>query len=461
MKRLMLILMAMTLCSALQASGLFLPTAQKMVLKNGLTVYHLQRSDVPLVTFQLLIPGAGVISESPDQEGLADLTAELLLKGTRARSAEQLAEAIDFLGASLNVSAADEFTVIDGGCLKENFAKLLDLAGESLLQPAFTQEEFAKERDRRIDQIKSLKDNPARAIRFYFRKAYFGSHPLGHLTASNERLLPAFDRETVVDFYQRHYLPGSAVMAVVGDLSAKETMALVEKAFTGWTNRGIKMPRASMPLVPTRSQSLFLLIDKPDATQAYFALGAPGIAMGDNRQAALDVMNTLFGGRFTSWLNEELRVKRGLTYGARSGMQSWNELGLYTISSYTRNEKIGEMLEITFDLLNKARTQGFSEEEITSARNYILGQFPPTLESNSDKASAYTNIHFYHLGMDYYTRYLQSVQNVKPETAKQIAQDLLPQQPYVLVVVGKADDIRGQLSQFGKFVERKISDPGF
>ncbi len=441
--------------------GFNLETPEKIVLKNGLTIYHLQKSDVPLVSFRLLIPGAGTVAESEQEEGLAGLTAELILKGSKNKNAQTVAEELDFLGASLSVSAAEEYALMQGSALMENFAKLLRLAAESLLQPAFDAEEFTKERARRIDYIKSLKDNPAQAVPLYFRKAYFQNHPFSHLSIGNEAALVGFSREQVLDFYRQQYRPDGAVMAVVGAIDRKALLALLQQTFGSWKQPTVERKMAPLPKMAARQQSLFLLIDKPDATQAYFILGAPGMAMGDPATAPFNVMNTLFGGRFTSWLNDELRVKRGLTYGARSSMQSWAELGLYTISSYTRNDKIGEMLDITFELLNKARTQGFSELEITSARNYIMGQFPPSLESLSAKANAFTMIHFYQLGNDYYQRYLQQIEQVTMEQARTAAQQFLPQEPFVLVVVGKAEEIRQQLAKFGSFIERSISEAGF
>jgi predicted Zn-dependent peptidase len=173
------------------------------------------------------------------------------------------------------------------------------------------------------------------------------------------------------------------------------------------------------------------------------------------------VMNTLWGGRFTSWLNTELRIKRGLTYGASSMFRTWLEGGIFQASSYTKNDKIGEMLDITFDLLGKAGKTGFTAEEVESSRNYILGQFPPSLETNASKAGAYVRLAFYRLGFDYYDKYLAAVSKVAPDEAKKAADELLPRADFVLVVVGKAADIRSQLAKYGTWKERKISEPGF
>lgn len=451
----------MVAAAVLQAGAFELPKPQKFTLANGLTIYHLDQRDLPLVSFRLIIPGAGNSAVNAEQEGLADLTAEMLMKGTKAKSTAELAEAIDFIGADLDTRARAEYAEMSGSALSENLPTLMALAGECLLQPAFAAGEFKLEQGRRIDDLMTIKDNPQDAVRYYFQKAWFGAHPLGRLSIGNETSLTALTPAAVAAYYRDHYHPNTAVMAVVGDIRLAQLKTLLQKHFGGWKAAAGASQTASLPALPPRSKSRYLLIDKPDATQAYFMLGAPGLPMGDPQIPSATVMNTLFGGRFTSWLVTELRVKRGLTYGARASLQSWNHLGLYAISSYTRNEKIGEMLQVTFELINKARQQGFSDEEITSGRNYILGQFPPSLEGQMAKAQAYTDLHFYGLGGGYYTRFLQSIAAVHPSQVREMAQKLMPAEPVVLVVVGKAAEIRSQLEQFASFEVRSIEEAGF
>ncbi len=460
MKHALIITGLLVAAMTLQSTAFELPKPQKFTLGNGLTVYHLPEHDLPLVSFRLIIPGAGNCSTAPEQEGLADLTAELLMKGTKTRSAAEVAEASDFIGAELVSRARAEYAEMGGGALSENFPALLELAAECLLQPAFSAEEVELEKGVRIDDLLAIKDEPQSAVRCYFQKAWFGSHPLGLLSVGSERSLTAVTPAAVEGYYRAHYHPDAAVLAVVGDIGPAELKALVKKHLGSWKKGGASARADALPAL-TPGKSRCLLIDKPDATQAYFIIGAPGLPMADAQKPEAAVMNTLFGGRFTSWLVTELRVKRGLTYSARSTMQSWINLGLYSISSYTRNEKIGEMLQVIFDLINKARQEGFSEEEIISGRNYILGQFPPSLESQAARAAAYTDLHFYGLGADYYTRFLSSIAAAEPGRVKAITQKLMPADAMLLVVVGKAAEIRDQLEKFASFEVRSIAEPGF
>jgi len=437
-------------------SSLLVP--QKIKLGNGLTVYYLQDKDLPLVAARMLVKGAGTAFEPA--EGLANLTAALMLKGAAGRTAAQVAEDIDSLGAALDISAADEYLNLSASCLAEHFDRLMAIAADCMLRPAFSGEEFEKERQNRIDSLKAAKDNPGQAVRLYFRKAYFGTHPLGHLAGGTDTSLGAMTVGQVRDYYKKYLGPQQAVLAVAGDIDAEKLKQVLNRTFGKW-QQSAPAPAASLPPFPVPQGKVLILVDKPDATQAYFALGFPGFGMGDDISAAAQVMNTLFGGRFTSWLNTELRIKRGLTYNTNSSFQQWRGSGIFNALSYTKNDKIGEMLDITFELLAKAKKEGFGEEEIQSARNYILGQFPPTLENLGAKARSYLTLDFYGLGLNYYDGLLERIGGIGKAQADAVAQKYFSDSDLVLVVVGKAAEISAQLAKFGEFKVKKITDADF
>ena len=464
MKKFALTALAFALAAVLAAPASLaaasqLPALEKVILKNGLTVYYLRNSDLPVVSFRMVIRGAGTAFEPAEAEGVAGLAATLMTKGTAKMDADAVAEALDFMGAALGVSAADEYASVNADSLSQHFPRLMEIVGDCLTAPAFKDEEFVKERSKRIDSLKAAKDNPGTAVRWYFQKAYFGGHPLGHV--ATESSLGKITVQAVRDFYALRFRPDRAIAAVVGDIEKARLVALLESTLGRWPNPAGAAPSDTIPALPRPAGKKLVLIDKPDATQAYFVLGAPGYAMGDKVTPQAAVMNTLWGGRFTSWFNSELRIKRGLTYGASSVFRTWVAGGIFSASSYTKNDKIGEMLDITFGLLGKGGTEGFTAEEVESARNYIQGQFPPTLETNASKAAAYVRLAYYKLGFDYYDKYLASVGKVTVAEAKAAAAALLPRNDFVLVVVGKAADIRPLLSKYGVWQEKKITDPGF
>jgi len=458
-KRLLPVLVLVLLAASAAQAAFKLPAPEKLTLKNGIVVYYLKTAEVPMVSFRLYLKGAGSAQEPAELEGIAGITADQIMKGTAKTGADAVAEALDFMGARLDISAGDEYAAISAESLSEHFPKVLEIASACLTGPAFLDDEFSKAREIALNGLKSVKDNPGRAVRNYFIKAYFDTHPLGHFALGTEESLAKMTAADIRAYYKKYYGPKGAIGAVVGNIEKKQALDLLNAAFGGWKGADVRVA-AMLPLPEPKGIKL-LLVDKPDATQAYWILGAPGYALGDKITPRAAVMNTLFGGRFTSWLSTEMRIKRGLTYGASSNFQTYRIGGLFQANSYTRNEKIGEMLDILFDLLKKVRTEGFAPEEIESSRNYIQGQFPPTLETNGAKAGAYIRLAFFNLGFDYYDKYLAGVQTTTQASAKEAAVKLIPTENYVLVVVGKADEIRDQLKKYGTWTEKKISDPGF
>ncbi len=455
------VLILLALAVALPAAAAFkLPAPEKLVLKNGMTVYFLRTTETPIVSFRLMLRGAGSAQEPAALEGIASLTAELLQKGAGALDADAMAEAVDFMGARLNIGSSEEMVTVAADSLSEHFAKLLAIASDCIAVPSFKEDEFHKAVKTRRDGLKSIKDSPGAAVRYYFARAYYGSHPLGHLSNGTEDSLAKMTLADVKAYHQSFYGPAKAVAAVVGDIDRAALTTLLNATFGKWKGAA-KVPAVTLPPLPKPQGVKLLLVDKPDANQAYWILGAPGYALGDPLSPSATVMNTLFGGRFTSWLMTELRIKRGLTYGAGSSFVTFSSGGTFTASSYTKNDKIGEMLQIVFDLLKKARADGFAAEEVESSRNYVQGQFPPTLETNASKAGAYARLAFFNLGFDYYDRYLAGVEKADPAAVKAAAARLLPSDGYVLVVVGKSAEIKAQLAKFGTWTEKKITDPGF
>ena len=381
-----IVLIVLALLPSPSEGALKLPAPEKIVLANGITVYFLKTTEVPIVSFRMRIRGAGSANEPAALEGIAGLAAELLSKGTAAMNADAIAEALDFMGASLYVWAAAEYTEMAAESLSEHFPKLMEITAACLTAPIFADEEFQKERAKRIDGIKAVKDDPGAAVPLYFQKAYFGTHPMGRLSQGTETSLGKMTSQDVKAYAKEYFRPERTVVAVVGDIEKKKLVGLLEGTLGKWRAGSSKQPSLEIPDLPRPQGPKLVLVDKPDATQAYFVLGSPGYAMGDPITSDASVVNTLFGGRFTSWLVTELRIKRGLTYGAHSSFESWAAGGLFSATSYTQNSKIGEMLDITFDLFKKAAGTGFEAEEVESARNYILGQFPPTLETNGEQS---------------------------------------------------------------------------
>ncbi len=456
----MLLLLA-ALTAFAPAGDFRLPKPEVYTLPNGLTVIHHQDTVTPIVSFQFVVRGAGKVAETEGKEGLADLTAELLLKGCGTRSAEQVSEEIDTMGAFLQTDSEEETAELNGVCLREHLPALLQIAGDALRTPAVAPEEFDRERSRRKEQLKAIKDEPGQAISLYFYKYYFGAHPLGRSDLGTDKSLAALTAADAKAFFQKHFRPDNVILSVVGDISAEQLKAEVNKVFGNWEKPSAPAAPAVLPPLPAVQGKRLLFVDSPDLDQCFFYLGAPGLAFGDPAEPAANVFNTIFGDRFTSWLNSELRIKRGLTYGAYSNLPSWKTGGLVVVNSDTNGKRIVEMLDIVLDLCRKAKTGGLPAEEVKAARNYIRGQLPLEFESGRKKAETYARLYYENKGWDYYDNFLASVAKTQESEASQVAARLAPDKDFVLVVIGKAAEILPLLGKYGQWETKKVADPGF
>ncbi|MBM4320086.1 MAG: insulinase family protein, partial [Deltaproteobacteria bacterium] len=293
-----------------------LPPYQRVVLANGLVLLLMEQHEVPLLHVQVMVRSGAAI-DPPGKEGLADLVATLLRRGTKSRSADELAAAIDSLGATLGGSAGQEKSVIQSEFLVKDREQAVALLADVLQQPSFPQQEVAKELARMRDAVRQAKDEPAHVLGSYLAGFFYGpGHPYGRPVGGDERSPARIGRQDVVDLHRRHYVPGNVVVAMVGDLLAAEMQQLLDRHFGSW--KGGPAPSLPLPPPPPPPVGQVLLVDKPDAPQAHFAFASPGIRRVEPDRTAVSVVNTLFGGRFGSWLNQKLRVEEGLTYGASS-----------------------------------------------------------------------------------------------------------------------------------------------
>ncbi len=243
-----------------------------------------------------LVAGAGTLGlyEPADRGGLAELTGRLLLRGTAGLSAEALSEELDFLGATLAVSTDTENTWLNGRCLAEHLPRLLEIMAGSLTAPLLAEDEFIKERNRQLEQVKAIKDEPDDVIELYARRTYFGDHPLGRPGLGTESSLPAIGHTDVRQFYRRHVRPDRCILAIVGHFDPAPLAARLMATLGAWRAPETPAPELGLPALPALPAGpVCLLVDKPEATQANFMLVAPGFPLGDAVEPAAEVMNTI------------------------------------------------------------------------------------------------------------------------------------------------------------------------
>ncbi len=447
------------ICSAASAQSLHLPSHEKVVLKNGLTVLLMEKHGVPMVSFSAIVK-TGSAADPSGQEGVASATAELLRKGTKNRSAQQFAVDLDFIGGTFEAGAGPDFTTISGEFLTKDLPRGLDLFADAMLRPTFPQEETDKLLSQDIDGVKAAKDDPDSVLFPYFDGYLLSGHPYGRPGGGDELSLKNIKREAIVKFYETYYAPGNMIFAVAGDFRATEMRQKVEEALGTWPAKTV--PALPIPAAAPAKGKRLLLIDKPDATQTYFAIGNVGTAANDPDRVAIRVVNTLFGGRFTSLLNEALRVESGLSYGAGSFFDSRKTPGPFAIYSFTKNESTVEALDLALQSLEKLHKEGVTTDQLKSAKSYMKGQFPPTIETSGQLARRIAANEFYGLDDNEVNQLEARIDAVTPEIARKVIQKHFPKENLVFVLIGKATAIGPAVQKYAeKHDARSISEPGF
>jgi predicted Zn-dependent peptidase len=444
---------------SLSAQTLRLPPHEKVVLKNGLTVLLLEKPGVPLVNVSAIVK-AGAAADPDRQEGLATVTAGLLRKGSQKRNAQQFAADLDFIGGTFEAEAGADFTTISAEFMSKDTARGLDLFSDALIHPTFPPGEVGKVLAQSLDGVKGAKDDPREVMIPYFSGYLYGTHPYGRPAGGDEVSLKQIQHDAIVKFYETNYAPGNAIMAIAGDFNAADMKAKVEEVFGGWPSRAIKA--MAIPGVTPAKGKRLLLVNKPDASQTYFAIGNIGVAANDPDRVAIRVVNTIFGGRFTSELNEALRVESGYTYGAQSFFNELKAPGPFVMFSFTKNETTTPAIDLALQVLARLHKDGVTPEQLKSAKSYIKGQFPPNIETSRQLARTIAVHEFYGLGDDEVNQLEARLDAVTLDVARQVIQKHFPAENLVFVLIGEASAIGPAVQKYAANQDtRLISDPGF
>lgn len=443
----------------LRAENLRMPPHEKVVLKNGLTVLLLVKHGVPLVNISTIVK-AGAVADPGGLEGLATVTAELLRKGTKTRTAQQFSADLDYIGGSFEGEAGSDYTVVNAEFLTKDLARGLELFSDALLHPTFPEDETTKLLAQSADSIRAAKDDPQSVVIPYYCGYLYGTHPYGRSSSGDEISLTKIRRDDVVKFYDANYAPSNTIIAVAGEFNVDEMKSKLEQTFGAWPARSVKSE--AIPAVTPMKGKRLLLIDKPDASQVYFAIGNTGVSATDPDRVAIRVINTIFGGRFTSELNEALRVESGYTYGAQSFFDDRKVAGPFAIFSFTKNETTTPAIDLALQVLAKLHKDGVTEEQLKSAKSYIKGQFPPSIETSRQLARIIASHEFYGLTDDEVNQLDARVDAVTPEIARQVIAKHFPSENLAFVLIGKASAVGPAVKKYAATQDaRPISDPGF
>ncbi|WP_321469870.1 pitrilysin family protein [uncultured Paludibaculum sp.] len=453
------------LASVLLASSLLgqakLPPYTKQTLPNGATLILLKKPDVPLVSLRAIFRG-GVESEPAALSGVAALTAELVRRGTPTRTSEQVSLDLDSIGATLTGGSDRQASYLATEFMARTQDRALEIFSDVLLHPSFPEPEVKKVLAQAADRLRSIKDNPGAAIGRYFEAFYYpASHPYHRSGTVTEGSLAQIGRDQIVAFHKQAYTGKNLILIAAGDFDPAKLGPVL-------TNLASQLPagtefQPAKVTAPKFDSARLLLVDKPDATQTYFEIGMPGIDRTNRDRVPLMVINTLFGGRFTSMLNDALRVNSGLTYGARCVLEQDRHTGAIVISTYTRTDTTGQAIDMSLEVLKKLSEQGIDADQLASAKAYIKGGFPTQrLETADQLASVLGDLELYGLNKGEIDDYFSRIDAITLEEANTIAKKYYRDANLQFCLLGNASKIQDGVKKYApKLKVVAIKDSGF
>jgi zinc protease len=426
-----------------------LPRTKEADLANGLHLIVLEDHRLPQVSFQLIIPGAGGYFDPSDQPGLASFTAALMREGTAMRSSTLISEQLETMAATLNVGAAAASTeaTMNGSCLSEDAARLLDLAGDILLHPVFADGEVSRFKQRTRTTLAQQRANPGFLATEMFSRVVYGGHPAARTSPTVESL-ERTTREHMVQFHRAHYVPEHAVLALAGDISLAQAKALAESTLSGWQRSSNASDVA--PTDPTAlSGPTISFVARPNSAQTNLIVGAQAIARLDPDYDRLQVMNKVIGGNVTGRLFLHLREAKGYTYGATSTVDARPYRGDWAASTNVRSEVTEPALRDLLDEIRQLRDDKVPAAELADAKRSMIASFALSLESPQQLLGLYVTSWRYKLPADYWDRYAERVSAVTDAEVQAMARKYLSADRLQIVAVGDPARVADALKKLG------------
>jgi zinc protease len=413
---------------------------QRSVLGNGMILLTSEQRALPMVSIELLID-AGSRHDPPKQEGLANLTARLLTYGTQRRTALEISDTLDFIGAGLSAACGEDLATVSMTVLKKDLATGLELLAEVLTRSTFPQEEIDRQKQSILASIKAREEDPGDIAQRKFEAALFPQSPYGRPVEGSEASVKGLEQQNLRDFYERHYRPSGLILSVVGDISHQEIARALNDAFRSWS----KGEPVTPPVAPSTIGKAETIKVNKDLTQANIILGHEGVGRENPDYYALQVMNYILGGGgFSSRALDSIRNERGLAYSVYSYFSAEKGRGTFEFVMQTRNETALEAIRIAKEEMRRMREELVAEEELSDAKDYLTGSFPLRFDTNRRVANFLAQLEYFQLGLDYPERYPGLIQRVTREEIQRVAQKYLRPDTLITVIVANQKKIDDQ-----------------
>jgi zinc protease len=433
------------------ARPLELPAIERWKMPSGLDVMVVPRKDPPVVTVAMTVR-AGLYDEQRRSLGVSTFTAEMLRKGTRRRTADQIAELIDAAGGSLTTAAASERSGVECTVLSKDTELCLDLVADLLLNATFPEQEMGEVRDALLGSIKQRYDDPHLLAEAHFDNLLYGDdHPEGWVPMPED--IQRLTRADLLRFWRAYYRPNNSLLVVAGDVDLAGLRRSLDRRLGAW--QGGPIPPRREPVIPPHQGRRFVLVDKDDLTQSTLLFGHAGIKHSAPDWYAATMANYALGGSdFSSRLMVEVRARRGLTYGISSTFGASLYQGAFEVDAATRNETAWAALSASLEELRRMKAEGPSAEELAKARGFYAGSTPFNLQSVASLADSIATAELHGLGVSYVRDLAVRLAAVDLPQARAAAAAHLFPDDVIVVIVGKGAAVAPQLEKAGVTFER-------
>jgi zinc protease len=436
-----------------------IPQVQQTTLPNKLKLYVIEQREVPVVQLVLSVAGGGRSDDS--RPGLASFTADMLDEGADTLDAFGIAAQVAYLGAELTTGADWDRTLVSLKVPTRALHPGVDLMATVALEPSFRQEEVRRQRDLRLAAILQQRDQPNVVASLAFNALVFPSrHPYHKPLTGDSAATASLDSAIVREFYGRTFRPDQASLILSGDINLAQARQVVSRAFGRWQPGGAAAPPTRSPAAPPTSATTVYLVDKPDAAQSVIIIGNPGV---DRRSAdyyALEVMNTLLGGSFSSRLNYNLRETRGYTYGAGSDFEYRALPGPFSARAAVRTDVTDSSLVEFFREFQRIRDSAVTDDELRRAKAFIALQLPGAFETATDLASQLSGLLVFGLPLDYYRTYTPRIMRITAEDVQRVARKYVRPDRVSIVVTGDVKNIHDRIGALGLGVMKQVDLEG-
>lgn len=429
---------------------LTVPVVQQALLPNGVRLRVVRNAEVPLVEARLIIAGGARLNGVAP--GLATFTGTMLTEGAGIRTALQLSEAADFIGARLNAGAGWENTTIALSVPRRSVSEGFALLADVLLRPTFRAGDVKRQRDLRQAALLRAKDSPGQvASRVFYRNVFPGNHPYHVDLRGDSASTAALDSAQVRNYWQRAADPRRATLILTGDVTLAEARRWASTAFGAWKAPASPFTKTAAGTIapPSSPATRVILVDKPDAAQSVIWIGAPGLSRNHPDYAAVQVMNTIIGGSFSARLNDFLREQLGYSYGAFSNF-SWSPVpGPFLTSSDVRTNVTDSALMVFFRELRRIGHEPVTPVELQRARNYIVLGSLGDYETADQIAGALSDGVLFNRPLAAISQELAAIGRVTAADVQRVARAHIDTRHLTIVIVGDIAKIRPGIEKLG------------